>query len=461
MTAASRRRLHLAGSLATILMLAILVAGIARPCEAAPRIQRVVAGDVEAWLVEDHANPIIALQLAFRSGGSASDPADRGGLARMTAALLDEGAGDLDSQAFQGRLQDLSIHLGFDAGLDTLSGSLETLTQNREAAFDLLRLALTQPRFDAEAVTRIRSQLEAQLRRSAEDPNAVASRRLWAEMFPGLPYGRPVDGDEQSIGRIGQEDLRRFVRERMARDRVIVGVVGDLTPAELAPLLQRTFGGLPATAAASTVADVRPVAAGTVVTIDMDVPQSAIAFAQPGLKRSDPRFYALTILNQILGGGGLSSRLFEEVREKRGLVYSVSTALVPLDHAGVIVGGAGTQTASVAEAIGVIRSEWRRLATDGVTPAELADAKTYLTGSFPLRFAGSSRLAGLLVSIRRDDLGIDYLERRNALIASVTEAQANALAKDLLAPEQLAVVVVGRTAGEASTAHRPPGLHIR
>ena len=421
----------------------VLLVALARP-SAALQIQRVTADGIEAWLVEDHANPIVALRVAFRGAGAATDPADKAGLARMAAALLDEGAGDLDSQAFQGRLQDLAIRFGFDADLDNFGGSFLSLTQHRETAFELMRLALTQPRFDPEAIARIRSQLEAYLRGQAEDPDWTANRRLWASLFPDHPYGRPVEGSLDSLTRIDRDDLGRFTAERLARDRLVIGVVGDITAAELAPLLKTTFGGLPGKAAPATVPEARPDANGAVAIIDMDVPQSAVAFAQAGLKRQDPRFYALTVMNQILGGGGLTSRLFDEVREKRGLVYSVYTGLVPLQHSALILGGAGTKNESVAETIQVIREQWRRFATEGVDAGELADSKTFLTGSFPLRFSGSDRIAGMLVSIQLDNLGIDYLDRRNALIEAVTRDDVNTLARDLLAPDKLTFTVVGQ-----------------
>lgn len=420
----------------------LTLVAFARP-SAAVQIQRVMADGIEAWLVEDHANPIIAVRVAFRGSGAATDPPDKAGLARLASALLDEGAGELDSQAFQGRLDDLAIRLGFDADLDNFGGSFETLMRNRDTAFELMRLALTQPRFDPEAIARMRSQLEAQIRNQQEDPDWVANRRLWTNLFPNHPYGRPVEGTLDTLPRIDREDLRKFATERLSRDRLVLGVVGDITPAELTPLLKATFGGLPAAAPAS-VAEARPASDGGAVIIDMDVPQSAVAFGQDGLKRDDPRFYALTVLNQILGGGGLTSRLFDEVREKRGLVYSVYTGLVPLDHSALILGGAGSANERVAETIQVIREQWRRLAAGGVSAAELADSKTYLTGSFPLRFAGSGRIAGLLVSVQLDNLGIDYLDRRNALIEAVTLDDVNTLARDLLTPDKLTFIVVGR-----------------
>jgi zinc protease len=420
----------------------IAVVAFARP-SAAVQIQRVVTDGMEAWLVEDHANPIIAVRAAFRGSGAATDPADKAGLARLAAALLDEGAGDMDSQAFQGRLDDLAIRLGFDADLDNFGGSFETLTSNRDTAFELMRLALTQPRFDPEAIARMRGQLEAHIRSQQEDPDWLANRQLWTTLFPNHPYGRPVEGTLDTLPRIDREDLRKFTAERLARDRLVLGVVGDITPAELAPLLKATFGRLPKGAPAS-VAETVPAATGGAAIVDMDVPQSAIAFAQGGLRRDDPRFYALTVLNQILGGGGLTSRLFDEVREKRGLVYSVYTGLVPLDHAALILGGAGTANERVAETIQVIREQWRRLASEGVNATELADSKTYLTGSFPLRFSGSGRIAGLLVSVQLDNLGIDYLDRRNGLIEAVTLEDVNALARHLLSPDKLTFVIVGQ-----------------
>lgn len=416
-----------------------------QPCRAVD-IQRVDADGIEAWLVEDHANPIIAVRIGFRGVGAATDPLNKAGLANMVSGLLDEGAGDLDSQAFQGRLDELAIRFGFDASLDDFGGSFQTQTEHRDAAFDLLRLALTRPRFDVEPLDRIRAQVEAGLRRDQEDPETVASRRLFAALFPDHPYGRSVEGTLASLPGIDRRDLQRFVSERLGRDNLVVGVVGDITPAQLAPLLATTFDGLPAKALPAAIADVAVQGHGTTV-IDMSVPQSAIAFAQPGLKRDDPRFYTLTVLDQILGGGGLSSRLFDEVREKRGLVYSVYTALVPLDHAALVIGGAATANARVAETLEVVRNEWTRVGKFGVTPEELADSKTFLTGSYPLRFAGSGRLAGMLVAIQLDSLGIDYANRRNALIEAVSLEEVNRMADQLLHTAQLSFVVVGQPKG--------------
>ena len=421
----------------------------------AVEVQRVVSpGGIEAWLVEDHSNPIIALELAFL-GGAALDPAGKEGLAYMASAVIDEGAGPLDSQAFQGELDNLSISLRFDAGLDSFSGSLETLTENRDRAFELLRLALTEPRFDDEPVARIRSQIIARLSREAEDPDAIAGRTLRRLMFQGHPYARPTRGTEASIAGLTVDDLRGFVAERFARDRLFVGVVGDITPRELATALDEIFGALPAEGAPFDLPEAEVTGGGEVVVIDKPIPQSVVALGQAGIKRDDPDYYTAYVVNYILGGGGFNSRLVEEVREKRGLAYSVYSYLAPMDHGAMIYGGTATQNARVGESLDLIRQEWRRMAEAGPSAEELEAAKRYLTGSFPLRFNSSDNIAGMLVGMQMEDLGIDYLDKRNGYVEAVTLDDARRVAGELYRPDALTVVVVGTPEGVTPTREAP------
>jgi zinc protease len=404
-------------------------------------------GGIEAWLVQDHANPIIALEATF-AGGSSVEATP--GLAHMMAGLLDEGAGPYDSQAFQGRLEDLSIGLSFKAGKDELAGSLKTLTENRDAAFDLFRLALTQPRFDKEPVERIRGQILSGLTRELQNPNAVASRAWYKAAFGDHAYGRPGNGTPDSIKAIKSAALKAHAKTWLSRQGLIVGVVGDITAEQLAPLLDRTFGALPASHPAIRVADTT-IASGRVIVEPRDIPQSVAVFGAPGIKRDDPDWFATYVMNYILGGGGFSSRLTEEVREKRGLAYSVYSYLLPMDHAGIIMGGVATQNARVKQSLDIIRQELARMAEHGPEESELADAKTYLTGSFPLSLDSTAAIAGLLVAMQADKLGIDYLDRRNALIEAVGMDQVKAAAKRLLDPDTLLIVVVGKPEGVNST----------
>ncbi|MEQ8194665.1 MAG: pitrilysin family protein [Rhodospirillales bacterium] len=421
---------------------ALFVSSVA-PAQAGPKVERVVSPQgIEAWLIEDHANPIISVSFAFR-GGASFDPKGKEGLARMVSALLDEGAGDLDSQAFQRQLEDFAVRLSFGARRDTFTGRLQTLTKNRDAAFDLLRLAVTSPRFDAEPVERIRNQLIASLKQDLDDPGRIASLALIGKLFPGHPYGRPTRGTMESVGKIAVADLRAFVKERLTHANLVIGVVGDIRPGELGALMDKTFAGLPKTGTGGVIADVMPQSDGKTTLVRKPIPQSAIVFAQRGLKRGDPDYYTGIVLNHILGGGGFTSRLYSEVREKRGLAYSVGTGLVPMENAALLWGTAGTANARAGETLKLIRAEWQRMAREGVKADELNDAKTYLTGSFPLRFTSSGRIAGMLVSMQLYGRGIDYFEKRNELIEAVTLEKINKLAKRLLTPEKLSIVVVG------------------
>jgi zinc protease len=432
-------------SLGSFLMAGVL--GMAPASYAASKVERVVSpGGIEAYLIREPSIPFLSLALHFK-GGSAVDPAGKEGLAYMVSGLLDEGAGELDSQAFRTELEDRAVRLSFDAGRDAFTGQLKTLTRERARAFELLRLALSEPRFDAEPVERIRQQILAELRQRAEDPDYVVSRSWFEMAFPAHPYGRPVQGTAESLANITTDDLRQFVRDRLAKDNLVVGVAGDVTAAELGPLLDRAFGDLPATSARVDVPEAKPAGAGETVVVRKDVPQSRVLFGQEGLARHDPDFYAAYVANHILGGGGFGSRLTEEVREKRGLAYSVYSYMYPMDHAPLWLGGLGTANAAVDESIRIVRDEIARMAAGDIDAASLADAKTYLTGSFPLRLTSNDQIASMLVSMQVDDLGIDYLERRNDYIEAVTLDDVRRASKRLYHPGQLLTVVVGDPEG--------------
>lgn len=400
-------------------------------------------GGITAWLVQDDSIPLIAVSFSFR-GGSAADPQGRKGVANMLSGLLDEGAGEMDSLAFQTRLQTLAVYLNFDAGRDHFYGGLRTLSRNRDEAFELLRMALNEPRFDPEPVERIRAVLETNLRRSEQNPSALASRAWFSRAFGDHPYALPNIGTAESLAAIGPEDLRRYMAQRFVRDGLVIGVVGDIGPQDLAGRLDAVFGGLPLTSDAPPVPDVEPRIENVVEVVDLDVPQSRVVFGGSGIKRSDPDWYAAFVMNYILGGNTLTSRLGLEVRERRGLAYGVSSYLYPLDHAGLHLGSVGTQNSRVAETLSVIRAEIARLREEGVTEAELTDAKTYLNGSFPLSLTNSAAIARILATMQREGLGQDYLQRRPEFINAVTREDVQRVARRLLDPEQMFVVVVGR-----------------
>ena len=432
------------------------------PAASALDIQEVTSpGGVKAWLVEDHSNPILTLSFSF-VGGESSDPVGKEGRARLVSGLLDEGAGELDSTAFQQALTEDSITLRFNSRIDRFSGELVTLTETRERAVELLRAALTEPRFDPEPVERIRAQVLASLRSDLQNPRSIASRAWWGASFEGHPYGRPGDGSLESVAAVTVDDLKDFVASTFARDRLVVAAVGDIDAATLATLLDRVFGALPAAGAAVPAPDTAPKADGHTYLVEAAIPQSVVVFGHTGIAREDPDWYAASLLNEIMAGG-FGSRLTAEIREKRGLVYGVYAYLLPLDHAPLIMGGLATQNARVAESIRILREEWRRIAEEGPSEAELADARAYLLGSFPLRLVDSNGTAAVLMGLQESDLPIDYLDQREAHYRAVTMDDMKRVARRLYRPDQLTVVVVGTPEGVAATAPLPsiPGVPAR
>ncbi len=423
---------------------------LAQPARATT-IERVVSPrGIEAWLVREPAIPLIAMHFAFK-GGANQDPAIKPGVASMTASLLDDGAGELDSKAFAQRLEETAVELRFNAGRDSVTGSVRMLRERQDQGFDLLRLALTAPRFDADAIERVRSQILAGLRRETTSPNSIASRLWWRTAFPDHPYGRSINGTLETVPLLTAEDLKGYHRRVFARDRLKVAVVGDIDAATLAPMLDRVFGALPEKGELAPVPPAPLQAVGRRIVVDLDVPQTVLTLGGGGIPRKDPDFIPAFVVNHILGGGSFSSRLYNEVREKRGLAYGVSTYLYPLDHAALFMGGTQTRGDRAGDALEIIDAEIRRIAAEGPTEDELAKAKAYLKGSYPLRFDNSSSIASQLLAIQMDDLGIDYIQKRNGLIDAVTLADAKRAA-ERLAKGGLLVTAVGRPKGIVSTA---------
>jgi zinc protease len=305
-------------------------------------------------------------------------------------------------------------------------------------------LALTEPRFDVEPVERLRARIAAGIRSDEFDPDSVAGEALIEAAFPDHPYGRPVEGTLDSVAAITIDDLRSFHRKIVARDNLRIAVVGTIDAAALARLLDDVFGSLPAKADLTPVPDTEPELSERVDVV-MNIPQTVLSLAGKGITRNDPDFIPASVATLILGGGGLSSRLYEEVREKRGLAYSVGLGLRAYDHAGLVVGGTKTRADQADNVIALIEAEIARFASEGPTEEELAKAKGYLIGNYALRFTTSTRIAGQLLAIQLDDLGIDYIDRRSDLIAAVTVDDVRRVAKRLFSGDMI-VVRVGQAA---------------
>lgn len=403
-------------------------------------------GGITVWFKREPSIPVVSMSVLWR-GGAAADPAGLQGISNMVSGLLDEGAGELDSLAFQTRMEELAVRMGFDAGRDNFSGSLETLSENAEAAFDLFGLALTSPRFDATPVERIRRQILSGIKRRQFDPNAIAGK-IWREaVFAGHPYGRATSGTEESVAQIKAADLKTYMKSRLGRDNLIIGVVGDISADKLLTLIDRTFGGLPAKSSVSAVESAVQNTAARLETSEYDSPQTVFMFSTPGILRQDPDYYAAMVMNKILGGGGFSSMLTEEIREKRGLTYGVYSYLNPRDSAANWMGGLSTSNAKAAEALSVLKETIRGFAETGPTATQLTDAKANINGAFPLRLTSNKAIAGLMVALQRHNLGRDYVSQRPKLISAVTGEDVRRIARKILDLDSLVVVAVGKPTG--------------
>ena len=403
------------------------------------------AGGINAWVVEEPSIPFTALEIRVRGGASLDEPGKRGAI-NLMMALIEEGSGDMDAQAFQTKLESLAASLSFRVYDDTASVSAKFLTENRDEVLALLRGALIEPRFDQAAIDRVRAQVLSGIASDAKNPNRIAGAAFNAAAFGDHPYGTSSDGTEESVNALTQDDMFAAHRNVLTRDRIFVSAVGDITAEELGPMIDTLLGDLPAEGPPLPDDIAFGLAGGTTI-IDYETPQAVALFGHAGLKRDDEDFFAAYILNQVLGAGGFESRLMEEVREKRGLTYGISTFLVSKFHAEMMLGQVASANATIAEAIAVTRAEWARMATDGLTQDELDTAKTFLTGEYPLRFDGNAKIAGIMVGMQMIGLPPEYVINRNDYIEAVTLDDISRVAAELLRPDDLHFVVVGQPVG--------------
>ncbi|RXH42185.1 zinc protease [Bradyrhizobium zhanjiangense] len=445
----TRRGILLGGASLSIAMLASPNSLATTRSLGRTRIKRLVSScGIEAWFVQDSTVPLIAMEYAF-TGGATQDPPQKPGVGHMVSRLLKEGSGDLDFKTFHERLDRRAIELRFHLTHDHFRGALRTLEDNADEAFDLLRMALTSPRFDAADVERIRATVLARLRHDSTDPSSLAHRKFLEVAFSDHPYARPAEGSLESVPKIDVADLKDYVRRVIAKDTLKIAVVGDVDPGVLCNLLDKTFGSLPSNAEATPVPEIVAAKPPQRVFIRFDVPQTVVTFGGPAVRRSEPDFMAAYVVNHILGGAGLTSRLFREVREKRGLAYFVREHLVWLDHSAMFLGNSGTCADRAGETVEEIEKQVRHIAKEGPTEQELDDAKSYLKGSQVVALNTSSKLARTLLQHQLDKLPIDYFEKHNAVVDGVTLEDAKRAAQRLWG-EGLLTVIVGRFPKDAA-----------
>ena len=402
-------------------------------------------GGIKAWLVEDHTIPFTAMQIYFR-GGAVLEPEDKLGAAYLMTGLLEEGAGTHDAAEFQKRQQELAADFSYDAYSETLSVGVRFLTEDRDRSIELLRLSLEEPRFDLDRVEFVRGQVLSILADHEKDPAEIGSRTVDRLTYGDHPFARPIEGTVETVKALTPEDLENTRQKLFSRSNVIVGAAGDISAAELGELLDNLLGGLPDEARTPVEKPEFLLDAGVTV-VDYPSPQSIVLFIHEGILRNDPDFLAAYVLTEIIGSGSFGSRLHTEVREKRGLTYGIGAYLGAHSNSGFIAGDFATANETAAEAVSVVQAEWERLVRDGVSEDELQRFKTHLTGAYPLRFDGNSRIARILAHMQFDNLPASYVKNRNDMVNALTVEEMNRVAKRLIRPEKLHFVVVGQPVG--------------
>lgn len=422
----------------------------APPIQEAPSrfldIQEVTSkGGITAWLVHDTSIPIIAMEFAFLNSGAKQDSKDKQGLARLLSNTMDEGAGKMDSQAFQKALRDYSITLRFSSGRDHFSGGLKTLSAYKDKAFNMLALALNEPRFDEDAIDRMRVSNISRVKNSISNPRWIAARLQNDIIYEGHPYALNSGGTITSLENITRADLKAR-HKALGRNSLVIGVSGDISAEDLKIQLDRIFGRLPEIEAPD-VAKHDLTNAGEVYVFEKDIPQTVITIAQSGISRNDERYYSAKLMNFILGESGFGSRLMEEIREKRGLTYGIYSYFQDYDAADTLNVSTSTANENVDTMLDLIKAEWLRIQGEPVSDAELADAKSYIIGSLPLSLTSTASIASTVLSMQIDDLPIDYLDQRAEKFNAVSVEDVQNSAKVILNSDAFTTILVGKPTG--------------
>ncbi len=401
---------------------------------------------IKAYLIEDSTNPIISISFMFKNAGLAADDNNKQGISNVVAAMLTEGSGSLDSQAFKEKLENLAVGISFDASMDDFSGSLVTTSENQEQAYQLLADALTKPLFAETDLQRLKLQLQKSFLMQKEHPNSVLSLDFAKYLYGNHPYGRNPLGSWEAVSRLNKEDLQKYLATHLAQNNLIVGAAGDITPEKLGQVLDKVFGSLPQNAAINFVREPEVDFAHRSENISLPAAagQNISAFAAPGVARNDKDFYPVYVANHILGGSGLSSRLSKAAREDKGLTYGIYSYLTLADKSPLIRGGFSSTKENYDQVVSILNAEWNKFGQKGATEEEVESAKNYLISSYNLRFASITNLSDILLYMQKDNLGLDFLQKRNENVKKVSTEDVNRAARKYFTTDNLVSVNVGQ-----------------
>ena len=422
----------------------LLLGAVAPSSAAAPLAHReVLPNGIRLLVAERPAIRIVVVRVSIRAG-SAFDPPDAGGLANLTADLLTRGTARRTAPEVDRAIEFVGGSLETDAGRDTATVSLAVLKKDLDLGLDLLAEVLLQPAFPEDELKRKVTDIQAAIRRSEENPESVAGRELARVLYPGHPYARPTSGTVESVGRLTREQVVRFYRERYRPDAAAIAVVGDVTEQGIREALLRRLGAWSAPAAPLPAIPMTPAKPPVESRkLSRELTQATVYLGGPAVRQDHPDYFPLLVANYVLGGGS-ASRLYTRVREERGLAYAVYGSILPGRYGAAYVVSLQTRVEAVAEAAQLVKEEMARMGRQPVADRELVLAKAYLIGSFPLRLDTSGKVAGLLIGIEENGLGLDYPDRFKAEVAKVTAADVQRVAKRYLDPADFSSVMVSR-----------------
>ena len=399
---------------------------------------------IKAYLLEDNTNPIISMNFLFTQAGYALDDNGQEGISKLTAAIIAEAAGEFDSQEFKEILEDHAISINYKVDVDDFSGSLLTTKQFSSLAFDLLKQTLLKTRIDYKDLKRIKKQIYALLKAQTENPNQQLSLLANKELFPNHPYGKNPLGKKQDIKKISSGDIKKFITSKLGQNNLIVGIAGDITVDEAQKMLDEIFGSLPIVDTNNEIQPVSPYLASGFVHNNQNLPQNIAFIGANAAKRLSKDFYPLYIANHILGGSGLNSRLNQAARAKEGLTYGIYTGLYIPTKTSMIIGGFSTTAENFNRVEEILIDQWCKLGKEGVSSEELNIAKNYLLNSYNLRFADITNISEMLVYMQKENLGIDFLQKRNTYISDVTLEQVNQAAAKYFNSQNLRLISIGK-----------------
>jgi zinc protease len=391
---------------------------------------------------ENHNLPIVMVT-AIVKVGQLHDTEEKAGTANLTAELLTEGTKSRSSKEISEQIDFIGASLDASAGADFTSISLSVLKKDIRKGFELFADILLKPVFPEDEIDRVRERVKGFLKQQEEDPSFLAERALIREVFGNHPYGRLTEGSPATLALIKREDLIRFHTDYFLPNNTILSLSGDLTPDELTTLLAEYFGTWEMrTLPQKSVKALERVKVKNVIKIDKDLTQANIILGHAGINRENPDYYAVSVMNYILGGGGFSSRLMQSIRDKMGLAYDVHSVFGAYKESGIFKVGVQTKNESASVAIDEIRKQLERIRKEGVSDEEVSDAKAYLTGSFPRRLDTNRKIADFLASAEFYNLGLDYVNKYADYINAVTKGDVLRVARKYLDPENYILVIV-------------------